>query len=88
MNRFFFNKTSQQKAKMNQFTVLESRNRLSTNRNPPPSWKLEGRPVWFALAAAVICRATSMFSDLKSAGCLIPMEGEKFSMSFKKNWKL
>ena len=30
MNQFFFNKTSQQKAKMNQFTVLESRNRLST----------------------------------------------------------
>ena len=33
MNRFFFNKTSQQKAKMNRFTVLESRNRLSTNAN-------------------------------------------------------
>ena len=31
MNRFFFNKTSQQKVKMNRFTVLESRNRLSTN---------------------------------------------------------
>ena len=30
MNRFFFNKTSQQKAKVNRFTVLESQNRLST----------------------------------------------------------
>ena len=30
MNQFFFNKTSQQEAKMNRFTVLESRNRLST----------------------------------------------------------
>ena len=30
MNRFFFNKTSQQKVKMNRFTVLESWNRLST----------------------------------------------------------
>ena len=29
MNRFFYNKTSQQKVKMNRFTVLESRNRLS-----------------------------------------------------------
>ena len=31
MNRFFFNKTSHQKAKMNRFTVLESQNRLSTS---------------------------------------------------------
>ena len=34
MNRFFFNKTFQQKAKMNLFTVLESRNRLSTKLKP------------------------------------------------------
>ena len=31
MNRFFFNKTSPQKAKMNRFTVLESQNCLSTS---------------------------------------------------------
>ena len=32
MNRFFFNKTSQQKVKMNRFMVLESWNRLSTRK--------------------------------------------------------
>ena len=39
MNQFFFNKTSQQKAKMNPFTVLESRNRLSTIPHPNTKFK-------------------------------------------------
>ena len=39
MNWFFFNKTSQQKDKLNRFTVLESRNRLSTSR----AWTGDGR---------------------------------------------
>ena len=45
MNRFFFNKTSQQKVKMNQFTVLESRNRLSTSRNEffPPAERYQSQ---------------------------------------------
>ena len=36
MDQLFFNITSQHKAKKNRFTVLESRNRLSTS----PNWCL------------------------------------------------
>ena len=45
MSRFFFNKNSQQKVKMNRFTVLESRNRLSTRTAAEWGWILIGREV-------------------------------------------
>ena len=57
MNRFFFNKTSQQEAKMNQFTVLESLNRLSTNLG---SGRVHLLPVTADLALSLVAERTEM----------------------------
>ena len=77
MNRFFFNKTSQQKVKMNRFTVLESQNWLRTTADAVHVFRVEHMRVGLSPLAWV---------EVEAGGGMFIYDTHKYQNQVKSLW--